>query len=180
MLTLLATTLANYAPSVQQQTRLSMSRVTGVSQPIQDVVQQLRGGGESCDVILVSKHMCTKLIPCTAPHDLGRSLQVGCGVPKRGMGWYHGKQMLEGMCPSAKLTTIVEPYFLGDGADSPPGKAFKAWADDMSATHGTKFCKSVGDVEINVRLAARPRQQRRLQPSSPAASPPAGRAPPSP
>ena len=55
MLTLLATTLANYAPSVQQQTRLSMSRVTGVSQPIQDVVQQLRGGGESCDVILVTK-----------------------------------------------------------------------------------------------------------------------------
>ena len=53
MLTLLATTLANYAPSVQQQTRLSMSRITGVSQPIQDVVQQLRGGGESCDVILV-------------------------------------------------------------------------------------------------------------------------------
>ena len=55
MLTLLATTLANYAPSVQQQTRLSMSRVTGVSQPIQDVVQQLRGGGESCDVILVTE-----------------------------------------------------------------------------------------------------------------------------
>ena len=110
---------------------------------------------------------------------------MGCGVPKRGMGWYHGKQMLEGMCPSAKLTTVVEPYFLGPGADSPPGKTFNAWADEMSAKHGTKFCKSVGDVEINVRLAARPRQQRRLQPTwlqptSPCASPPAGRAPPSP
>ena len=126
-------------------------------------------------------------------------MQVGCGVPKRGMGWYHGKQMLEGMCPSAKLTTVVEPYFLGDGADSPPGKTFKAWADEMSAKHGTKFCKSIGDVEINVRLTARPRQQptspaatssaafsppHPLQPAapvaSPAASPPAGRAPPSP
>ena len=107
-------------------------------------------------------------------------MQVGCGVPKRGMGWYHGKQMLEGMCPSAKLTTVVEPYFLGPGADSPPGKTFNAWADEMSAKHGTKFCKSVGDVEINVRLAARPRQQHRLQPSSPPASPLAGRAPPSP
>jgi len=125
MLSVLAATLANYAPSVQQQTRMSMSRVTGVSQPIEDVVKQLRGGGGSCDVVL-----------------------VGCGVPKRGMGWYHGKQMLDGSCPSAKLTTVVEPYFLGDGADSPPGKTFKAWADEMSAKHGTKFVKSIGDVEI--------------------------------
>lgn len=71
-------------------------------------------------------------------------------MPKRGMGWYHGKQMLDGSCPSAKLTTVVEPYFLGDGADSPPGKTFKAWADEMSAKHGTKFVKSIGDVEIDV------------------------------
>ena len=86
-------------------------------------------------------------------------------MPKRGMGWYHGKQMLDGSCPSAKLTTVVEPYFLGDGADSPPGKTFKAWADEMSAKHGTKFVKSIGDVEIKVRLSAwPPRQQRRLQP----------------
>ena len=50
-----AAALANYAPSVQQQTRMSMSRITGSSQPIADVVQQLRGGGASCDVVLVSK-----------------------------------------------------------------------------------------------------------------------------
>ena len=55
MLSVLAATLANYAPSVQQQTRLSMSRVTGLSQPIEDVVQQLRGGGASCDVVLVTE-----------------------------------------------------------------------------------------------------------------------------
>ena len=55
MLSVLAATLANYAPSVQQQTRMSMSRVTGVSQPIEDVVKQLRGGGGSCDVVLVTK-----------------------------------------------------------------------------------------------------------------------------
>ena len=75
-------------------------------------------------------------------------------MPKRGMGWYHGKQMLDGSCPSAKLTTVVEPYFLGDGADSPPGKTFKAWADEMTAKHGTKFVKSIGDVEIKVRLSS--------------------------
>jgi predicted dehydrogenase len=118
-------TLANHGPSVQQQTRLSMSRIAGSSPNVEDVVQQLRGGGAPCDVVL-----------------------VGCGVPKRGMGWYHGKQMLEGMCPSAKLTTIVEPYFLGPGADSPPGKTFNAWAEEMSAKYGTKFAKSVEELEI--------------------------------
>lgn len=40
---------------------------------------------------------------------------VGCGCPLRGMGWYHAVQMLGGECPSAKLTHIVEPWFLGPG-----------------------------------------------------------------
>merc|ERR1712023_441481 len=86
---------------------------------------RLRGGGSKCDVIL-----------------------VGCGVPKRGMGWYHAKQMLDGDVPSASLTSIVEPYFLGPGAESPPGKAFKEWADEMAAKYGTKFCKSIAEVDI--------------------------------
>jgi len=73
---------------------------------------------------------------------------VGCGVPKRGMGWYHGQQMLDGDVPSAKLTAVVEPWFLGAGADSPPGEAFKAWADDMSAKHGTQFTKDLSDLSI--------------------------------
>jgi len=69
-------------------------------------------------------------------------------VPKRGMGWYHAKQMLDGDVPSAELTTVVEPYFLGAGADTPPGKVFKEWADEMEAKHGTKFCKDVSELEI--------------------------------
>jgi hypothetical protein len=40
----------------------------------------------------------------------------GCGMPLRGMGWYHAVQMLGGECPSAKLCHIVEPWFLGPGA----------------------------------------------------------------
>lgn len=43
---------------------------------------------------------------------------VGCGAPKRGMGWYHAEQMLKGKCPSAKLCYIVEPWFLGGGTYS--------------------------------------------------------------
>jgi hypothetical protein len=40
---------------------------------------------------------------------------VGCGAPKRGMGWYHAVQMIKGKCPSAKLCFIVEPWFMGAG-----------------------------------------------------------------
>jgi len=71
---------------------------------------------------------------------------VGCGVPKRGMGWYHAKQMLDGDVPSAHLAAIVEPYFLGPGKDSPPGKAFNEWADEQKEKHGTAFYSSVADL----------------------------------
>jgi hypothetical protein len=40
---------------------------------------------------------------------------VGCGAPKRGMGWYHAVQMLNDKCSSAKLCYIVEPWFMGAG-----------------------------------------------------------------
>ena len=50
------------------------------------------------------------------------TILVGCGAPKRGMGWFHALQMLNGECPAAELTHVVEPWFLGAGADSPPGE----------------------------------------------------------
>ena len=84
-----------------------------------------KGKGKTCDVVL-----------------------VGCGVPKRGMGWYHAKQMLDGDVPSAKLTSIVEPWFLGPGADSPPGETFGEWASEMGSKHGTQFYKSVDEVKV--------------------------------
>jgi hypothetical protein len=48
---------------------------------------------------------------------------VGCGAPKRGMGWYHAEQMIKGKCPSAKLLFIVEPWFLGPGTWSVEGRS---------------------------------------------------------
>eukprot|EP00629_Pelagomonadales_sp_RCC1024_P012041 CAMPEP_0119261510 /NCGR_PEP_ID=MMETSP1329-20130426/1552_1 /TAXON_ID=114041 /ORGANISM="Genus nov. species nov., Strain RCC1024" /LENGTH=386 /DNA_ID=CAMNT_0007261075 /DNA_START=116 /DNA_END=1276 /DNA_ORIENTATION=- len=58
---------------------------------------------------------------------------VGCGLPARGMGWFHGLQLVEGECASARLTDVVEPWFLGDGRESPAGEAFAevvaAWPD---------------------------------------------------
>ena len=95
---------------------------------VDEVVTRLRGGSTKCDVVL-----------------------VGCGVPKRGMGWYHGKQMLEGDVPSAQMLAVVEPWFLGPGADSPPGKVFGEWATDMEATYGTKFVKDICELDIQVR-----------------------------
>jgi len=92
---------------------------------VDEVVTRLRGGSTKCDVVL-----------------------VGCGVPKRGMGWYHGKQMLEGDVPSAQMLAVVEPWFLGPGADSPPGKVFGEWATDMEATYGTKFVKDICELDI--------------------------------
>ena len=114
------------------QSRFGMSRIAAPMprDDLRDVVDRLhrlRGGDAGkCDVVL-----------------------VGCGVPKRGMGWYHGKQMLDGDVPSAKMTAVVEGYFLGAGADTPPGQTFKAWADDMASKHGTTFVKDISEVEIN-------------------------------
>ena len=68
---------------------------------------------------------------------------VGCGVPGRGMGWYHALQILEGEVPSAKLTDVVEPWFLGAGADGPGGTEFAAFKAEYEPK-GVKFHESIG------------------------------------
>ncbi len=60
---------------------------------------------------------------------------VGCGCPLRGMGWYHAVQMLGGECPSAKLSYIVEPWFLG------PGKSPPWWPCNHSASTKERVTK---------------------------------------
>jgi hypothetical protein len=146
MLTLasLALGASSQQPGGAASSRLPLSRIAEPNAPLQQLqrssdvlldcvpesVKCLRGGasGTKCDVVL-----------------------VGCGVPKRGMGWYHGKQMLDGDVPSAELTAVVEPWFLGAGADSAPGQTFKQWADDMEKEHGTKFVKDISELTIKVR-----------------------------
>lgn len=71
---------------------------------------------------------------------------VGCGAPNRGMGWYHAIQMLEEKCPSASLDYIVEPWFLGAGADSDAGKEFGEWASSAEGAYGTKFATSLDEL----------------------------------
>jgi len=71
---------------------------------------------------------------------------VGCGAPNRGMGWYHAIQMLEGKCPSASLDYVIEPWFLGGGADSEAGKEFGQWKEEAESKYGTTFTASLDDL----------------------------------
>jgi predicted dehydrogenase len=71
---------------------------------------------------------------------------VGCGAPNRGMGWYHAVQMLEEQCPSASLDYVVEPWFMGAGADSGAGKDFGVWQADAETKYGTKFAVSLDEL----------------------------------
>jgi predicted dehydrogenase len=66
---------------------------------------------------------------------------VACGAPKRGMGWYHCKQLLDGRVEGAKLANIVEPFFLGAGKDTPAGKDFEQWTS--TAAKGVSLHTSI-------------------------------------
>jgi len=122
-LALLAAPAVGSAIGLSKVVRADRTSVS-LSSPL-DSLLSLRGGSTKCDVWL-----------------------IGCGVPKRGMGWYHAKQILEGEIETAQLTAVVEPWFLGNGADSPPGQVFGTWAKEMAEKYGTTFCKSVDDLEV--------------------------------
>eukprot|EP00538_Stauroneis_constricta_P002834 CAMPEP_0119545612 /NCGR_PEP_ID=MMETSP1352-20130426/314_1 /TAXON_ID=265584 /ORGANISM="Stauroneis constricta, Strain CCMP1120" /LENGTH=258 /DNA_ID=CAMNT_0007590185 /DNA_START=111 /DNA_END=884 /DNA_ORIENTATION=- len=71
---------------------------------------------------------------------------VGCGTPKRGMGWYHAVQMIKGKCPSAKLCYIIEPWFMGPGASGPGGAEFAEFQKEAEEKEGIQFLMSVADL----------------------------------
>uniref|UniRef100_A0A6U6H1H6 Gfo/Idh/MocA-like oxidoreductase N-terminal domain-containing protein n=1 Tax=Odontella aurita TaxID=265563 RepID=A0A6U6H1H6_9STRA len=76
------------------------------------------------------------------------SVVVVCsGAPKRGMGWYHATQVLEGRCPSAALTDVVEPFYLSDAGSSAPGaEDFETWRTTLEKENGVRFHSAVEDV----------------------------------
>jgi len=71
---------------------------------------------------------------------------VGCGAPNRGMGWYHGIQMVEKKCPSASLDYVVEPWFMGAGGDGPGGDDFKKCQAEWESEYGVKFATSLQEL----------------------------------
>lgn len=56
---------------------------------------------------------------------------VGCGMPKRGMGWYHLTQLLE--MKNANMVGVVEPFFLNSKLCPTPPEAFAALVKDLEA-----------------------------------------------
>ena len=70
---------------------------------------------------------------------------VGCGLPGRGMGWYHALQLMDGEVAEGKLTDIVEPWFLGGGKDSDGGKAFAELVAEWEPK-GVRFHSDVAGV----------------------------------
>eukprot|EP00965_Chrysotila_dentata_P109543 3620777-Pleurochrysis_carterae.AAC.2 len=137
LLVLVATTTAA-ASAVEQPQQTGVSTIsrskiilsTQQSQPLRSSADSpvsvlcLRGGATKCDVWL-----------------------IGCGVPKRGMGWYHAKQILEGDVPTATLTAVVEPWFLGGGKESPPGQV--SIVDGALNPRQMSFCVNVPHDEVH-------------------------------
>lgn len=85
-------------------------------------------------------------MPAAAGDGQCEVVLVGCGAPKRGMGWYHAEQMIKNKCPSAKLCFIVEPWFLGGGKDGPGGPEFAEYKSESEAKHGIQFFTSLADL----------------------------------
>ena len=56
---------------------------------------------------------------------------VGCGMVKRGMGWYHLTQLLE--MPNSNVTAVVEPFFLNKELCPNPPEAFTAFVNQLEA-----------------------------------------------
>jgi hypothetical protein len=70
---------------------------------------------------------------------------VGCGLPGRGMGWYHALQMVDGQIPSANITDIVEPWFLDGGKNSSGGQTFANLVEEWKPK-GVTFHASIATV----------------------------------
>jgi transaldolase len=55
-----------------------------------------------------------------------------CGLPKRSMGWYHAKQLLDQRFPEARLAHVIEPFLLNQPSLNPDFADWKAAAEKQS------------------------------------------------
>merc|ERR1719401_558614 len=96
---------------------------------------------EQFDAALVLwEHLCkdstvTVAAPLSAekPNDVVVDVtMVCCGAPKRSMGWYHCKQLIEPGMSKVRLAHIVEPFFMGQGKSLPAADDFCTWASSTA------------------------------------------------
>jgi len=73
------------------------------------------------------------------------------------MGWYHGLQLVQGEIAGAKLTDVVEPWFLGGGKASPPGQDFEKLRKEWADGHGVKFHAALDDGTVFADAPAGPK-----------------------
>ena len=72
---------------------------------------------------------------------------VGCGRPLRSMGWYHAVQILDSRVPNAKLTHVVEPWYMSEAAKGTPGyQEFHDFKKEQETKNGISFYANVKDV----------------------------------
>lgn len=60
---------------------------------------------------------------------------IGCGTPKKSVGWRHLSNILGGLISGAHVSAVVEPWLLEAGKDTSGGKAFQAFCDEVCATN---------------------------------------------
>ena len=89
----------------------------------------------------------TLLQQCAACGDDVEFVVICTGAPHRGMGWYHATQLLAGEVSGARLTAVVEPWFLGDGAAGEHGPAFAAFRAEAEQAHGVSFFRTVEELQ---------------------------------
>ena len=70
---------------------------------------------------------------------------VGCGSPNRSMGWYHTTQLLQ--MPNARLTDIIEPWYLGSGAGTHGADTFERYRGELEQKHSVAFHPSVSSLK---------------------------------
>eukprot|EP00559_Dactyliosolen_fragilissimus_P004029 CAMPEP_0184859358 /NCGR_PEP_ID=MMETSP0580-20130426/4360_1 /TAXON_ID=1118495 /ORGANISM="Dactyliosolen fragilissimus" /LENGTH=508 /DNA_ID=CAMNT_0027355955 /DNA_START=63 /DNA_END=1589 /DNA_ORIENTATION=+ len=68
---------------------------------------------------------------------------VGCGLPKRGMGWYHLTQILE--MPNVNVRGVVEPFFCNPDLCQSPPKSFSDLVSSLK-TKGVPCVSKISDL----------------------------------
>jgi predicted dehydrogenase len=70
---------------------------------------------------------------------------VGCGEPKKAMGWYHLTQLLDES--RAKVISVVEPWYLGKGCGAAGADVFAKFREDANKSHpGIGFYSNVEEL----------------------------------
>lgn len=72
---------------------------------------------------------------------------VGCGQPRRGMGWFHAQQLLDGQIPGARLAYVVEPWLLTGGRRTQAGEDFASWSQ-LAETRGTEVVETAAAIPV--------------------------------